>query len=91
MSLSLEKLAHERQRMSTFPADAEGLDHLKNDLGRFRPAEVLLTGELWENGALREFLKELNDTEVALSTQARMVSGIRMFYKLNASLTGNCS
>jgi integrase/recombinase XerD len=43
--------------------------------------EMSLPPEEVKLSHLREFLKELNDTEVALSTQARMVSGIRMFYK----------
>jgi integrase/recombinase XerD len=30
---------------------------------------------------LQEFLKELNATEIALTTQCRMISGIRMFFK----------
>ena len=28
---------------AAFPADSEGIDHLKNELGRFRPAEAILS------------------------------------------------
>lgn len=38
------------------------------------PEEIKLTD-------LQDFLKDLNTTEIALTTQCRMISGIRMFFK----------
>lgn len=39
-----------------------------------KPEEIKLTD-------LQDFLKELNTNEIALATQCRMISGIRMFFK----------
>ena len=46
---------------AAFPADAEGVDHLKNELGRFRPAEAILSETAVALPGLREFLKERID------------------------------
>ena len=46
---------------ASFPAGEDGLGHLKNELGRFRPAEAVLSTELWKSSTLREFLKERLD------------------------------
>ena len=46
---------------AAFPADAEGVDHLKNELGRFRPAEAILSESAVSLPGLREFLKERID------------------------------
>ena len=46
---------------AAFPAGGEGLDHLKNELGRFRPAEAVLSETAFEDKNLRDFLKERID------------------------------
>ena len=46
---------------ASFPAGEDGKGHLKNELGRFRPAEAVLSTPLWKDGDLREFLKERLD------------------------------
>ena len=46
---------------SCFPAHAEGFDHLKNELGRFRPAEAVVSAAAFALPGLREFLKEKLD------------------------------
>ena len=46
---------------ASFSAGEDGLGHLKNELGRFRPAEAVLSTDLWKNRELREFLKERLD------------------------------
>ena len=46
---------------TAFPAGGENLDHLKNELARFHPAEALLSAGAWEVDGLRDFLKERLD------------------------------
>ena len=46
---------------TSFPAGEEGEDHLKNELGRFHPAEAVLSDGAWKTEGLREFLKERLD------------------------------
>ena len=46
---------------TAFPAGRENLDHLKNELARFHPAEALLSAGAWEVDGLRDFLKERLD------------------------------
>ena len=43
---------------SSFPAGAEGLGHLQNELGRFHPAEAVLSSGAWSTEGLVPFLKE---------------------------------
>ena len=43
------------------PPGGENLDHLKNELARFHPAEALLSAGAWEVDGLRDFLKERLD------------------------------
>ncbi len=38
---------------TSFPAGAEALDHLKNELGRFHPAEAVLSDGAWQLDGLR--------------------------------------
>ena len=46
---------------TSFPAGEEAEDHLKNELGRFHPAEAVLSDGAWKTEGLREFLKERLD------------------------------
>ena len=46
---------------AAFPADSEGIDHLKNELGRFRPAEAILSEGAVALPGLGEFLTERID------------------------------
>ena len=46
---------------TSFPAGPEALDHLKNELGRFHPAEAVLSAGAWETGELVSFLRERLD------------------------------
>ena len=46
---------------TSFPAGAEAMDHLENELGRFHPAEAVLSPELYRDGALAAFLRERLD------------------------------
>ncbi len=46
---------------AAFPANAEGIDHLKNELGRFRPAEAVLSERAFALPGLGEFLRERMD------------------------------
>ncbi|MEM5780411.1 MAG: DNA mismatch repair protein MutS, partial [Lawsonibacter sp.] len=43
---------------TSFPAGAEALDHLENELGRFHPAEAVLSSGAWNTDGLVDFLKE---------------------------------
>ena len=43
---------------TSFPAGEEARAHLENELGRFHPAEAVLSQQAWEDRELREFLKE---------------------------------
>ncbi len=43
---------------TSFPAGPEGLDHLKNELGRYSPTEAVLCPGAWALEELRTFLKE---------------------------------
>ena len=56
---------------TSFPAGAEGVDHLKNELGRFHPAEAVLSPTAWEMDGLREFLRERLDCAAALWQEER--------------------
>jgi len=56
---------------TSFPAGAEGADHLKNELGRFHPAEAVLSPTAWEMDGLREFLRERLDCAAALWQEER--------------------
>ena len=56
---------------TSFPAGAEGVDHLKNELGRFHPAEAVLSPAAWEMDELREFLRERLDCAAALWQEER--------------------
>ena len=56
---------------TSFPAGAEGVDHLKNELGRFHPAEAVLSPAAWETDGLREFLHERLDCAAALWQEER--------------------
>ena len=46
---------------TSFPAGEEAGDHLKNELGRFHPAEAVLSDGAWKTPGLREFLRERLD------------------------------
>jgi len=50
---------------TSFPAGTEGADHLKNELGRFHPAEAVLSPGAWELDGLRDFLRERLDCAAA--------------------------
>ncbi len=43
---------------TSFPAGEEALDHLKNELGRFHPAEAVLSDGAWHLDGLAPFLQE---------------------------------
>ena len=43
---------------SSFPAGEEGLSHLENELGRFHPAEAVLSSGAWNTDGLAPFLRE---------------------------------
>ena len=43
---------------TSFPAGEEALEHLENELGRFHPAEAVLSDGAWKTPGLVEFLKE---------------------------------
>ena len=43
---------------SSVPAGAEGFSHLQNELGRFHPAEAVLSSGAWNTDGLVPFLKE---------------------------------
>ena len=43
---------------SSFPANEEGLGHLQNELGRFHPAEAVLSSGAWNTDGLVPFLKD---------------------------------
>ena len=43
---------------ASFPAGEEALDHLCNELGRFSPAEAVLSAGAWKLEELRRFLRE---------------------------------
>ncbi|MEY8418167.1 DNA mismatch repair protein MutS [Oscillospiraceae bacterium 44-5] len=43
---------------SSFPAGEEGFGHLQNELGRFHPAEAVLSDRAWNREGLVPFLKE---------------------------------
>ena len=43
---------------SSFPAGEEGFSHLQNELGRFHPAEAVLSSGAWNTEGLVPFLKE---------------------------------
>ena len=43
---------------TSFPMGEEALDHLENELGRFHPAEAVLSDGAWELDGLRDFLTE---------------------------------
>ena len=43
---------------ASFPAGEEGLGHLQNELGRFHPAEAVLSSGAWSTDGLVPFLKE---------------------------------
>ncbi len=46
---------------TSFPAGAEALDHLENELGRFHPAEAVLSGGACRLDGLTDFLKDKLD------------------------------
>jgi len=46
---------------TSFPAGEEALDHLENELGRFHPAEAVLSDGAYHAGGLVEFLRERLD------------------------------
>ena len=43
---------------AAFPTGEEGLGHLKNELGRFHPAEAVLSSGAWNTTGLASFLKD---------------------------------
>ena len=43
---------------SSFPAGEEGFGHLQNELGRFHPAEAVLSSGAWNTDGLVPFLKD---------------------------------
>jgi DNA mismatch repair protein MutS len=47
--------------VTSFPAGAEAMDHLKNELGRFSPTEAVLAPEAWDLEGLRDFLRDRLD------------------------------
>ena len=46
---------------TSFPMGPEAVEHLENELGRFHPAEAMLSSGAWELDGLRDFLKERLD------------------------------
>lgn len=56
---------------TSFPKGEEGLEHLKNELGRFHPAEAVLSQEAWNLPGLVSFLKERLDCLCENGGQAR--------------------
>jgi len=50
---------------TSFPAGTEGADHLKNELGRFHPAEAVLSPAAWEVEGLVDFLRQRLDCAAA--------------------------
>ncbi|GAA6520219.1 DNA mismatch repair protein MutS [Lawsonibacter asaccharolyticus] len=47
--------------VTSFPAGAEAMDHLKNELGRFSPREAVLSDGAWSLEGLPQFLRERLD------------------------------
>ena len=43
--------------VTSFPAGAEAMDHLKNELGRFSPREAVLSDGAWSLEGLPQFLR----------------------------------
>ncbi|MGE4275838.1 MAG: DNA mismatch repair protein MutS [Lawsonibacter sp.] len=56
---------------TSFPAGAEALDHLENELGRFHPAEAVLSSGAWNTDGLVPFLKERLDCPCENGGEAR--------------------
>ncbi len=48
-------------RATSFPMGAEADEHLRNELGRFHPAEAILSDGAWDMPGLRDFLHERLD------------------------------
>ena len=46
---------------TSFPAGEEALDHLENELGRFHPAEAVLSDGAWNLDGLTDFLRDKLD------------------------------
>ncbi len=60
---------------SSFPAGAEGLGHLQNELGRFHPAEAVLSSGAWNTDGLVPFLKDRLDCLCENGGEARFRMG----------------
>ena len=56
---------------TSFPAGAEALDHLENELGRFHPTEAVLSDGAFHTDGLVEFLKERLDCTCENGGEAR--------------------
>ena len=56
---------------TSFPAGAEALDHLCNELGRFHPAEAVLSDGAYHTDGLVAFLKERLDCSCENGGEAR--------------------
>ena len=56
---------------TSFPAGAESMEHLCNELGRFSPTEAILSGGAWELDGLKDFLKERLDCSCENGGEAR--------------------
>ena len=57
--------------VTSFPAGAEAMDHLKNELGRFSPREAVLSDGAWSLEGLPQFLRERLDCRCENGGEAR--------------------
>ena len=56
---------------TSFPAGAEAQEHLENELGRFHPAEAVLSDGAWQLDGLRDFLSQRLDCTCEHGGEAR--------------------
>ena len=61
MGLCLCDLSTGEVFATSFPAGEEALDHLENELGRFHPAEAVLSDGAWNLDGLTDFLRDKLD------------------------------
>ena len=60
---------------SSFPVSGEGLEHLRNELARFHPAEAVLSDCAWNTGGLVDFLRQRLDCLCENGGEARFRIG----------------
>ena len=60
---------------SSFPVSGEGLEHLRNELARFHPAEAVLSDRVWNTDGLVDFLRQRLDCLCENGGEARFRIG----------------